>query len=98
MSKLHCICCSSLGNGTKVCSITKHLCQRHLCFYNLGCSPELHTFNPSSTSIKITNNITHVFFRYNYLYFHHWLQNNRIGFFSTFSKGHRASYFKCHFR
>src|SRR5690606_18946018 len=95
--KLHGVGRTPLSCRTQGCCITKHLRQWNLCINNLAHDAFVHPQDQTTTTVEISNNITHVDLRRYHFYLHNWLKQNSTTLLGQFLGCHRSSDFKRHF-
>src|SRR5690554_3579028 len=98
MIKLVGIYTSTLGLASKVCGISKHFGQWNESTYDLHISSRFHTFDSATSGVQVSDDVSHVIFRYGDLDFEDRLQDHWIRFFAAIFESHGSCNFKCHLR
>src|SRR3712207_1504127 len=70
---------SALGLAPDGSRVTEHLGERNHRPDDLSTAAGVHALNLTTPGAQIAHNITHEFLRYDYLYVHYRLQENRVG-------------------
>src|SRR5690554_1632389 len=94
--KLHGISCTTLSCRAQGCCITEHFGERNFCVNNLAHHTLIHSQNQTTTTVKVTNHITHVSLRCHHLNLHNRLKQNRAALLGQFLSCHGGSDFKRH--
>src|SRR5690554_2927785 len=99
MRELHGVGRPSLGRRTQVGCIAEHLGQRNLCANLLHTANQIvHALDQTTTTVQVTDYITHVFFRRLDFDLHDRLQQHRLSLHKAFFERHRTGDLKRHFR
>ena len=85
-----------LDNERKLCYITKHFTQWNFCFDHLYTMLAIHTFQHTTTTVKVTRYITHVLIWSKYFHFHDWLKQYGFALRPASRKPCLSTQFKAH--
>src|SRR5690606_13315239 len=70
LGEFHGVAGATLGHGTDVGSVTKHLAQRNFGTNNLAGNRIFHTLNQTTTTVQVTHHVTHVILGGHNFHFH----------------------------